>query len=124
MSNDPWDGLPNGKYVKWENIGDEVVGDVIGKGIGPDANGQDVPQLTIRKDDGEEVTITAGQAQLKAKLMEARPQIGDRIKIRYEKAEKKDGGKTLKHFEVVVKTGGAKSPVSKPEAQKAAEEDF
>jgi len=115
--------LPNGNFQKWESIGDEIVGDVIGKGIGQDVNGMDVPQIVIRQDDASEVTVTAGQAQLRAKLLEARPNVGDRIKIAFIKTEDRGGGKTLKHFDVVIKPGGAKSPVT-PEAVAAAADDF
>lgn len=118
---DAWDGLPNGNYAKWENPGDEVVGDVIGKGIGQDLSGNSVPELVVRLDDESEVTVTASQAQLRAKLLEARPDVGDRIKITYTKSEKRDGGKTLKHFDLVVKTGAAKAPV---EEVAAAADDF
>lgn len=123
MSIDPWDGLPNGQYVKWENAGDSITGDIVGKGTGPDINGEQVPQLTIRLDDGTEQTVTASQAQLRAKLLEGRPAVGDRIKIVYVKAEKRDGGKTLKHFEVTIKKGGAKvQPVSEAAIAAASEE--
>ena len=124
MSNDPWDGLGNGNYAKWENVGDEITGDVVGKGKGTDLQGQEVPQIVVRLDDEREVTVTASQAQLRAKLMEARPQVGDRIRIKYTNTEKRDAGKTLKHFEVVVKTGGAKAPVATPAAVAAAADDF
>jgi hypothetical protein len=120
---DPWDGLPNGAFVSWDNVGDEVVGDVIGKGMGQDFNGNPCPQLVIRTDDGAETTVTAGQAQLRAKLLEGKPQVGDRIRIVFTQSEKRDGGKTLKHFEVTIKSGGAKSPVTE-EAVAAATDDF
>lgn len=123
MSNDPWDGVSNGNYAKWETVGDEVVGDVIGKGLGPDMQGEMVPQLTVRRDDASEVTVTASQGQLKGKLLEGKPQIGDRIKIVYVRKEDRGGGKTLKHFEVTIKSGGAKSPVT-PEAVAQAADDF
>lgn len=123
MSNDPWDGLPNGNFAKWENPGDELVGDVVGKGLGDDLNGHSVPQIVVATDDGSEITVTASQAQLKAKLMEARPAVGDRVKITYTRNEKRDGGKTLKHFEVVLKKGGAKN-TAPAEAIAAAAEEF
>lgn len=120
MSNDPWDGLPNGNFVKWETPGQSVVGKVLGKGVGKDLQGGDVPQMTIQLDDGSEVTVGASQAQLRAKLMEAKPNIGDRVKITFTHTEPRDKGKTLKHFEVLVKKGEAPTP----EAAKAAAEDF
>lgn len=123
MSSDPWDSLPSGDYFKFEEPGDAVVGDVIGIGIGEDFNGNPAPQVVVRQDDGQDVTVTAGQAQLKAKLMAARPKVGDRIKMEYTQKEQRAGGKTLKHFDVVVKEGGAKAPVTE-EAVQAAEDDF
>ena len=124
MSNDPWDGLPSGAYAKWENVGDTIVGDVIGKGLGTDLQGQPIPQIVLRTDSGDEVTVSASQAQLKSKLMEARPNVGDRVKITYTKSEKRDGGKTLKHFDVVVKTGGAKTMPTEEAKAAAAADDF
>lgn len=118
---DEWDGLPNGNFAKWENEGDEIVGDVIGKGIGHDLQNNAVPELVIRLDNEEEVTVTASQAQLRAKLLEERPSVGDRVKITYTKSEKRDGGKTLKHFDLAVKQGGAKSA---PAPEPADADDF
>jgi hypothetical protein len=123
MTSDPWDGLPSGNFVKWEEVGEEIVGDVIGKGVGEDFNGHDCPQLVIRNDDAEEVTLTAGQAQLKAKLLEANPNVGDRIKVKYTGTEKADKG-DKKLFEVTVKRGGAKAPVAQEEVSSAADDDF
>lgn len=124
MSDDAWAGLPNGNYQKWENPGDSIAGDVIGKGVGQDVNGADVPQLVILRDDGEEITVTAGQAQLRAKLMEANPNVGDRCKIEYTRSEDRGGGKTLKHFEVNVKRGGAKNAPPAAAEVAASDDDF
>jgi len=118
---DEWDGLPSGDFAKWDSVGDEITGDVIGKGVGVDFNGGACPQIVVRRDDESEVTVTAGQAQLKAKLLEAKPQVGDRIKIAFTGTEKADKG-DKKLFEVNVKKGGAKSPAVAESA--AAAEDF
>ena len=112
MSTSIWDD-PNivgsdGAYVKWETPGDCVTGDLISVGQGEDMQGGACPQLVIREDDGLERILTASQAQLKSKLRKHRPNAGDRIKILFERVEKRDGGKTLKHFEVSVVAGGAK----------------
>lgn len=129
MPNDPWDSLPAGEFWTWEEAGQTLVGDVIAKNIDKDFNDNPCPGLTIRQDDGNEVRLTAGQAQLKAKLLEAKPQIGDRVKITFTATEKRAGGKTLKQFDVSVKSGGAKSPVEQPQQQTTAaasddEDDF
>jgi len=126
MPADPWDNIPSGDFVQWEEVGQSLVGDIISKGVSKDFNDNPAPELGIRQDDGTEVLVTAGQAQLKAKLLEARPNVGDRIKITFTQLEKRGGGKTLKHFDVVIKTGGAKSKVE-PEpaaAADAADDDF
>eukprot|EP00752_Nemacystus_decipiens_P016655 g14895.t1 len=116
MSNDPWDDLPQGEFWKWgDEPGKELVGDVISRGIGQDFNGNDCPQLEILLDDGERTSLTAGQAQLKAKLLEERPNPGDRIRIVWTKSEKRDKGE-LKHFDVTIKRGGAKQAVSEEAA--------
>lgn len=109
-----WDDptLTAGQFVKWETEGDSIAGDVIAVAKGEDLNGNTVPQLTIRTDDGDDRTVTASQAQLKAKLAEERPEAGDRIRITYTGSEKRDGGKTLKKFTVEVSHGGAKGTVA------------
>ena len=61
--------------------------------------------------------LTAGQAQLKAKLLEARPMPGDRIRVTFDSVEKRGGGKTLKHFTVQLKKGGAKTATGLPPNQ-------
>lgn len=100
-----------GEFVKFEEPGDSVTGDIlaIGKHTFPD--GKVAAKLIIRDDEGEERTLTAGQVQLASKLREARPEPGDRIRIVFTETEKRSGGKTLKHFSVDVKKGAAKTPV-------------
>ncbi len=115
-----YDQLPTGAYVKWENQGDKVVGDVVDLTIGQSLQGDKVPQLTVRADDGTDTIITAAQARLKAEILRLKPGIGDRVSITYTGNEKREGGKTLKLFEVKVVKGGAKGT---PAAQ-APEEDF
>lgn len=119
-NNDPWADIPAGDFYVWENPGEVLTGDVIAKIIDKDFNGGPCPGLTIRLDDGEEIRLTAGQAQLKAKLLEAKPQVGDRIRIAFTGIEKRSGGKTLKQFEVSIKSGGAKSKVEQPTQQTTA----
>ena len=116
-----YDELPAGQFVKWENVGDKVVGDVVSLGIGTSLNGDKVPELGVRLDDGSDVTVTASQANLKGEILRLRPMVGDRISIVYSATEKRDGGKTLKKFTVQVKQGGAKGTVA---AEVEAEEPF
>lgn len=105
-----YDELPSsgGDFVKWENPGDSVAGDLIEVRAGTDINGNAVPEWVIRTDDGVDRVVTCSQAQLKSKAFEMRPVAGDRVSVTFTRAEKRDGGKTLKHFDVKVKTGGAK----------------
>jgi len=107
---DIWDDpdlITPSNFVKFENVGDKVVGEVLAVQRGNDFNGKPCPQIIVRTDDGEERTVTAGQAQLRAKLADpehGRPRPGDRIAIVFTRTEKVDKG-TLKHFDVQVKRG-------------------
>lgn len=93
-----WSSIPTGGgfYVKWEQIGDRVVGTLTAKGIGEDFNGNPCPKLDIETDEGP-VTVNAGQANLKAQLLDLnvnnRLPVGCQIRIEFtgkEKAEKGD----------------------------------
>ena len=112
MSNDIWDNpelaTPTGLYAKWETPGDSIAGDVTSVTVGEDMNGRPCPVIGVRTDDGEDRIISASQAMLKSLLVEKRPLTGDRIKVTFTKVEKRDGGKTLKVFEVSVTKDGAK----------------
>jgi hypothetical protein len=95
------------EYVTFENVGDEIVGTVQSVRKHTWADGTVCPKVNIVNDNGEEKTVTAGQVRLKAELAVKRPEPGDRIKIKLTNVEKRAGGKTLKHFEVLVHPGGA-----------------
>ena len=109
-----YDELPaaGGDFVKWENPGDTIAGDLIDVRVGTSLQGDQVPEWVIRTDDGADRVVTCSQAQLRSKAFELRPDKGDRIRVTFTKSEKRDGGKTLKHFDVVVNTGGAKGTVA------------
>lgn len=102
-----------GNYVKFENVGDSVQGELLSVGIHKWADGSVSPQLIIRTDEiGEngdkvEKTVTAGQIRLKAELADKKPEAGDQIRITLTDIEKRQGGKTLKIFEVLVKKATA-----------------
>jgi len=65
-----------------------------------------VPLLTIRTDEGQERSVTAGQVLLKSALAEQAPQVGDRIFIQYSGiGEAKPGKAPPKQFKVAVQTG-------------------
>lgn len=123
-TNDPWAGLTaggNGNFKKWASPGEHIVGTVTAKQVGRDANGEPCPQLIIRTDTGEEVTVTAGQAQLKGRLLELAPNAGDRIAITYTGDERREGGKTLKCFDVQTKPGDGTTAAMAPAGVTAAD---
>lgn len=100
-----WDDrevIQSGTFVRFEAEGDSVSGKITGITKHRFDDGTPVPQLSIQTDDGNEVTLTAGQIRLKAALAEARPAIGDHLAVRLTRIEKRAGGKTLKHFDVKV----------------------
>ncbi len=107
-----------GEFVSFENVGDTVSGTlnaVRAHRFSP--NEAAVPQLLLTTDDGEEKTVTAGQVRLKAELAAQRPEPGDHLKITLTDIEKRQGGKTLKHFTVEVRRGGGQATLDSPPAQ-------
>ena len=105
MSTDSvWDEFPASDYITFENPGDTVTGTITSIGVHTWADGKKSPQIGLATADGDK-TLTAGQVQLAAKLRELRPGVGDVITVTFTRSEKRDGGKTLKHFDVT--TGGA-----------------
>lgn len=88
-----------GDFVRFESVGDSVTGTITGITTHAFEPGKPVPQLFLSTADGDR-TLTASQVQLKALLVELRPEVGDVITVTHTKVEKRDGGKTLKHFDV------------------------
>lgn len=123
MSSSIWDDPElkvNDDYVKFENVGDAASGLILSIRAHRFDDGKVVPQILIRDDaDGEERTITAGQVRLKAELAEKRPEAGDHIRIALSSIEKRQGGKTLKHFDVAVTRGSAAAPAAQAPAATA-----
>lgn len=95
----------NANFVKFEAVGDKVSGRIDSVKKHSFEDGSVAAQILLTTDEGEEKTLTAGQVQLKAKLAELRPEVGDHITITLTQIEKRGGGKTLKHFDVQVKKG-------------------
>lgn len=93
-----------GEYVKFENVGDTITGTIVAIRAMTWEDGTKSPQI-ILDCEGIERTVTAGQVRLKAALAEKRPEAGDFISITFTSLEKRSGGKTLKHFDVVVNAG-------------------
>lgn len=103
------------EFVKFENVGDTVTGEILNIRKHVFDDGKVVPQLILRCGDGAERTVSAGQVRLKAALAEKRPGIGQTITITLSEIEKRSGGKTLKHFDVAV-GGAAPAATSAPAA--------
>ena len=91
-------------YAKFEAIGDRVSGNITGVFAHRFDDGKVVPKIMLETDDGE-IALTAGQVRLKAALAEQRPEVGDNLTVTLTEIEKRAGGKTLKHFDVVVVRG-------------------
>ena len=91
-------------YVKFDAIGDTVTGNITGVFAHRFDDGKVVPKIMLETDDGE-IALTAGQVRLKAALAEQRPEVGDNLTVTLTEIEKRAGGKTLKHFDVVVVRG-------------------
>jgi len=91
-------------YAKFEAIGDTVSGNITGVFAHRFDDGKVVPKIMLETDDGE-IALTAGQVRLKAALAEQRPEVGDNLTVTLTEIEKRAGGKTLKHFDVVVVRG-------------------
>lgn len=113
-----WDDpdLANGgEFVEFVAIGDSVSGIINVIRTHTFDDGKKVPQILMLTDEGEERTLTAGQVRLKAELVEQRPSVGDHLSVKLSQIEKRAGGKTLKHFDVVIGRGGAATaPVTAP----------
>lgn len=111
----------NDDYIKFEAVGDTAAGTIVSIRKHTFEDGKVVPQVIIRDDaDGEERTITAGQVRLKAELAEKRPEPGDHLRVTLSQIEKRQGGKTLKHFDVEVVRGGTAPAPAQPSAAPAA----
>lgn len=61
----------------------KVTGRLVSVKAVKNAQGEPIPELTIRLDTGTLATIVAGQARLRSALAEAAPQPGQRIRITY-----------------------------------------
>jgi hypothetical protein len=99
-----------GAFVKFEKIGDRIAGTVTAVRRHRFDDGSVAAQVLLATDEGEEKTLTAGQVRLKAALAEQRPEAGDHITVTLTQIERRSGGKTLKHFDVVVKRGEKDKP--------------
>ena len=105
-----WDAAPAaptaGNYAKWETAGDNVVGTVthVDPVGATTVKGVECPLVIVQTADGEDVSISCSQAQLWQKMLDARPEVGDKIAVQMTEVEKRPNGHTLKHFVVEVAT--------------------
>jgi hypothetical protein len=103
-----------GEFVKFPNVGDQVIGTItaIRKQRFDDGDGvQYAPQLDLQLPDGSEATLTAGQWHLKRLLIEARPNVGDMIRVIH---TGKQGRSKL--FTLDVRAGKAAAPAKAAKA--------
>lgn len=96
-----------GDFVKFNEVGDQVVGIIKHIREGVDFGGNPVPELILEVNaEGDEKTLTAGQVRLKILLAEKMPKVGDKIRITYSGVgEAKPGKAPAKEFTLDVQTG-------------------
>lgn len=93
-------------WMKFDEVGDEIIGIIKEVRQGTDFNGNPCPELVLELDDGSEKTVTAGQKLLKVVLAEKSPQVADKIRIIYSGVGAAQPGKAPpKEFTVDVKPG-------------------
>lgn len=99
----------SGDYVKFNEVGDQVIGIIKEVREGRTFNNDPCPELVLEVEDEngvDEKTVTASQVMLKAALAEEAPQVGDKIRITYSGVgQAKPGQAPPKEFTVDVKTG-------------------
>ena len=98
----------NNDRFKFTTIGDTITGVITAAKVITSDYGR-APLLTITIDDVSRDVIV-GQAQLRAKIADKRPQVGDTIRLAYTGTEDRGGGKTLKLFSVDVKKSDTPAP--------------
>ena len=102
-----YDNYPiSGDYVRFENPGDQVVGTIKELREGADFNKIPCVEAVLEVNkDGDEQTLTAGQAMLRRLFDEQRPQVGQKIRVTYTGDETTPKGSTMKVFTLEVKEG-------------------
>ena len=101
----------NTDYVAFENEGDTIEGCITGIYAHTFTDGKVAPKLMLDTDQGQKI-LTAGQYQLRQKLSDLRPQIGDTITVTFTGMNNLGGGKTMKLFDVIVVKGGKPAPAA------------
>lgn len=93
---------------KPENIGDQINGKITVVRIATMPDGTQYPSLTVDTDNGL-AEVLCSQTLLLKQMVAKQPKVGDNITIKHTAVEKLAGGKTLKHFEVVIGASPAPS---------------
>lgn len=101
---------------KFEKIGDSIAGTLTSARLATMPDGDKVPALVIRKDDGTEWSLLVGNADLQRKLAAHDPQPGCRIAIAYTHDEQVGKPSPMKRFDVAIKPG---TPTAEPAAANA-----
>lgn len=97
---------------KFTQPGDEIAGTITAIRVAQFAS--PVPELYIKPPNDVERSVLAGQMILQQKLAEAAPAEGDHIHIKLVRIEPRQGGKTLKHFEVTHTPANGTPTTSQP----------
>lgn len=95
--------------IRWETPGQQVVGTVaaIRTHVFAPERGP-VPLLDLETDDGELVTVAVDKADLRRQIVDAAPQVGDRIRILFRDTERRPAG-VAKLFDVQVRRAAPSS---------------
>ena len=131
--------VERGPFIAWGNEpGQLVAGKILSVGTGTDTQGREVPEyrleivepsesisaksgITTNFAVGEEVTLTAGQTNLRRWFEERIPggvNVGDMVRISFEKIMPTQTGGTAKIFDVKVARGSHSADVLDPAAEK------
>jgi hypothetical protein len=113
-----WSSFGSGAFVKFEQVGDKAEGVITGIRAGEDFNGHPCPVIDLRTADGEDRTITCGQANLKAQVTElgkaGKLAKGKHLSVEFSSTAKAEKG-TKKVFTVTVDDAAASAAAdSKP----------
>lgn len=90
--------------------GDTIIGTVTDIGIGSSAYGGTYPIVTVEvQDTGKEVAVHCFHAALRSRMLELRPEVGERIGVKYvgQEPHKTQPGKTVAKYIVKIDGRGA-----------------
>lgn len=94
MSDDlDWGAFESSQYMKFEEPGDSISGTITKVYPGTDYNGNPCPVLDLNVGEGEERTVSCGQANLKAQVTALKPKVLDTITITFTHTEQAEKGK-------------------------------